>query len=279
MRRVLPALCVLWLPQVGCVSSSGELAARPVGGGSGEPACEPGDLSDEGLPIGRRDQAYVGAALVRDYRGDATWTLIGDAPAGLGVGADGAVTGTPTQSGRFALRLRAQGMTDHPDVAGCLYVWVNPGADERALGFARTQDTAITLQRGVQTELWVRLAGAGVDDQSENTFDFGAYEAGPDGVHAAGRGDDVRVADVSGDDVEIVLGAWASHPERPDHSWVNEPPEHLGGGRFVAGGDTGEWPMVVRHPTLGAISTKLQVVPPDWCPDGVSSGPGNGSCQ
>ena len=114
-------------------------------------------------------------------------------------------------------------------------------------------------------DMWVRAAGGG-EDQSKYTVDPGVYTDGANNLPEAGAGDDVRVGDLTADEVEITLGEWEFVSEW-DHVPEDSPPSFDGALTFSAGADTGELPVTISS-KYGTEETRLMVIPPDWCPQG-----------
>lgn len=283
MRR----LALLLLPLAGCLPRSGELAAVPVDAPADADddddaqECLPAGLDGSLLGPADHGDDYQGFVRVRDYAGPARFDLVGGAlPEGLNLFIDGLVRGVPSASGAFELRIAATELSEHPDVEGCLILSVSPPDTEPALGYVHDQATTLTTETGVQVDLWVRIAQGGEQAQQAVTLRPGVYLSGPNGDHEQGGGDDVLQESLDLSEVTVTLGEWRPVQETGsgDHTNEGSPPSYEAG-IFTAGTDTGHLPFTITHPDYGAVPSKLQVVPPDWCPGGVSSGPGDGACQ
>lgn len=117
------------------------------------------------------------------------------------------------------------------------------------------------------------------------TLPLGAYLAGPDGVPDAGANDDERLGAVEGALVVGTLLEWQGTEELTTNPSSGYPSVHLPEGDpptvvdgvLLGGSDSGEGQLELAHPTLGSVTTRLLVTPPDWCPLGVQdSGPSSG---
>ena len=134
----------------------------------------------------------------------------------------------------------------------------------------------------------IRVAEDGEEGQSVYAMDVGVYSAGADGWFEHGFGDDERIAEVDWSELKVTSGPfeptyedWVSPPEYPsDHTPDGSPPTLSAKGVFIAGSDSGSFPYRIEHPTYGAIEADAQIVPPDWCPNGIHDGGwGPGYCE
>ncbi len=272
--RVVSLLSLLLL--VSCFPS-GQLDVEPIDDDDDTPSpeCALRDLSDEGLPLATLGLPYEGDVRVADYDGPGVYTLAtGRMPGGLSLAEGGAITGTPTELGTFDLWIRVT-EADIDDAFGCVQLDVDEEAKDVSLGYVHDQRTALSESAGVQVGLWMRIAGGGEPGQDEVLLRPGLYRPGANGVHELGAGDDELVVLLPPDEVTVTVGGWQNADGEP----IDSPSEHVGDGLFVAGEDTGELPFNLDHPDWDAVDSVLQVVPPDWCPKGLSGGPGDGSCQ
>ncbi len=129
-------------------------------------------------------------------------------------------------------------------------------------------------------------------------MDPGVYLPGPNGVHEDGidqghpsgeHGDDVRIGDLDFRALEWTFTDWEptvepnTYPEQgyPSvHLPEGEPPTFTGRGVFSAHVDAGEALLGLTHPDYSnTLAIVVQIVPPDWCPNGVSSAPQSGVCE
>jgi hypothetical protein len=161
------------------------------------------------------------------------------------------------------------------DALGCVQFEVRDVPKDAALGYVHDQRTAISEHSGVQRDLWVRIAEGGEEGMDTVLLRPGLYRPGPDGVPEQGGGDDELIRLLDPSEVTIEVDLWTNADGEPEL----DPATHEGDGLFVAGVDTGTLPFTMSHPDFDPIDSKLQVVPPDWCPNGLSAGPGDGSCQ
>lgn len=261
-----------------CYPTAGELPIAPIGGEAGPvpgPDCTLMDLDDAELPAAVGGSAYEGRVLVEGYEGDAVFSLaLGTMPPGLSLDEDGDVMGTPTELGLWDLWIRAE-RTLLDDAFGCVQIEVRDLPLDAALGYIHDQRTWLTDNTNVQQDLWVRIAGGGEDGMDSVLLRPGLYRPGEDGVAEQGGGDDELIRLLDPAEVSLEVGEWSTVDPEPEL----DPSSHAGAGLFVAGLDTGTLPFTLSHPDFEPIDSKLQVVPPDWCPGGVSAGPGDGACQ
>lgn len=248
---------------------SGQLAVVPVtdddDAPTPTPACALRDLSDEALPAAVAGLPYEGEVRVAGYEGPGRFSLAaGVLPAGVSLDESGLVAGTPTEVGVFDLWVRVTD-ADIADAFGCVQLEVELEAKDVEMGYVHDQRTLLSEQEGVQRDLWVRIAGGGEPGQDEVLLRPALYRPGPNGVHEQGNGDDELVVLIPPAEVTIGVGSWGNADAEP----IDSPAEHAGDGLFVAGEDTGELPFNFSHPDWGQVDSILQVVPPDWCPNGV----------
>ena len=263
---------------VGCGSNSGQL-----------------DLSD--VPNASWGEAYTGQlAVVRvesngslsSYDGPASFAPgDGALPEGLSMNEAGAITGTPTEVGSFNQQVWVSNLNGIESFLDQVSIEVI--IEGAFIGHERDQLTQITdLPGDRQSDMWMRVADGGEQGMQEYTADVGIYMPGPNNVAEAGYGDDVRVGALDPSEVTVTLGPWEEIDEtdpRPGypsgHYNEGSPVVHTGGFTFVAGSDTGEMDVTFTHETYGMDSTKIMVVPPDWCPLGFQEGSDwdNGSCE
>ena len=214
---------------------------------------------------------YQAALTIPRYEGPAEWALAsGELPPGLGLQSNGAISGTPTWVGQFDFTVQVTGMNEGASLQGELDIEVRIGDADVALGWARDQITSLTDSEGLMWDMWVRIRGAGVE-MSTYVVNPGIYLTGPNGMHEAGRNDDVRVGDLTVDDVEITTGAWQeiNMPNGdPPHTAEGSGIEYLGNLDFKAGADTGEMTVTLAS-DYGTEQTRIYAVPPDWCAQGV----------
>lgn len=266
------------LALIGCYPTAGELPITPAGGDEGPlpgPVCTLMDLDDSELPTAVEGSAYDGRVLVSGYDGDGVFSLALDSPPpGLALSEDGRVAGTPIELGTWDLWIRVQQMTID-DAFGCVQIEVRELPKDAFLGYVHDQRTFLTNEEGVQQDLWVRIAQGGEEGMDTVLLRPGLYRPGEDGLAQQGGGDDELIRLLDPDDVTIETDLWVNGDAEP----VLDPASHAGSGLFVAGVDTGTLPFTLSHPDFESIESKLQVVPPDWCPGGISAGPGDGACQ
>ena len=273
--RVTFLLSVLAL--AGCYPVTDELPIEPIGGSGPVPGpdCSLFDLDDSELAPAVEGVAYSGRVRVAEYDGEGVYSLAqGTLPPGVSLFGDGSVTGTPTALGSWDLWIRVQGMTID-DAFGCVQLEVRDVPKGAVLGYVHDQRTWLTDHEGVQQDLWVRIDAVGEEGMDSVLLRPGLYLPGANGVAEAGGGDDELIRLLDPDDVTVEAGVWENADGEPEGS----PSTYEGEGLFVAGADTGTLPFTLDHPDFDAVQSKLQVVPPDWCPNGLSSGPGDGSCQ
>ncbi len=162
--------------------------------------------------------------------------------------------------------------------------------DEAFLGYERDQTNNMTDQFNYMTDMWVRVQHGGVEETRTYTIPVGAYLAGPNGIPDGGAEDDELLGLVPGTEIVGTLSDW--EPTEEPNAYPNQgyPSVHLPEGEppsvvngiLLGGADGGEGTLELSHPTLGSVSTRLMVTPPDWCPNGVHEPAGGGhpgACQ
>jgi hypothetical protein len=243
---------------------------------------------------------YTGAVTLTDYDGPAAFNInAGSLPQGLSMDQAGAITGTPEWVETQTVELLITGLDGADDLVGSITIEVNTDGLDVALGFEHDQLNNFydDFDPPRMDQIWLRISGAGVTDQSDWTMNPGIYLPGPNGEHEAGidrghssgAGDDVRIGDLDFRALEWTFTQWRP-PSQPNtypqdgypsvHLPEGEPPTFTGRGVFSAHVDTGEAQLGLTHPDLpNTLETTLQLVPPDWCPNGQSDGPNLGVCE
>lgn len=247
------------------------------------------DLS--GLPSGVLGEAYAGQVAVLDYDGPVRFTLVsGELPPGLAMDAAGRVTGTPAAIGSFEVTILATDMRRVDDFQEAVPVAIDPPAGA-FLGFDHTQlnnMAAVTMggPGGMMRDVWVRISESGETGQESFTIDTGLYVPGVNGIAEEGmddggldgRYDDVRILDIPFSDLEVEFSDWEPSQQDwfdPDAGYPNphtpdgSPPVLHDDGTVVSGTDTGGASLRMIHPEWGELTTRVLVVPPDWCPAGT----------
>jgi len=217
---------------------------------------------------------------VEDYGGAVSMTQTGgDLPPGLAMDEAGRVTGTPSYAGQFTFEVLSSGMEVIDDFTADATIVVTADAVEDAfLGYDHDQLNNFDNVGGRMRDIWLRISGTG-EDQSTYTINPGVYLAGPNGNNDRGRGDDVRIGDVSISSLEWDLADWVPtndpvlHEYEPDifsqHVPEGDAPViDTAAGTFSAGVDGGEQDIQFTHPEYGTVDTRLMVTAPDWCPNG-----------
>jgi hypothetical protein len=272
MRTTARALSLL------CVGSA---LAACLGGGSGTLIGSPGgsaEIDESGIGDGVLFEPYSGRVEVLGSEEEIDWSVVeGAPPRGLLFQADGSVSGSPTWLGAARFTVRAES-EDFGALEAELEIDVGPGDLELGLGYTRDQVNNMTDEGGRMWDMWLRIEGSGVGDQSEYRMDPGVYAAGDDGVQEGGVDDDVRVGDVRFADLEVVLGAW-----QPafGNELEGDGIAYDGDWGWIAGPDTGELELTLSHPRWGEYETRILAVPPDWCPNGYhpDGGWSDGYCE
>lgn len=260
-------------------------------------ASKDGALDLSGVPDATWGEAYSAQLFVvrvqsngslSRYNGPASY-LVGDGSMaeGLTLNEAGLISGTPTTIGAFEQQVwvsNMQGIESFVDV-----VTFDVVAEGAFIGHERDQLTQISEMFGdVQTDIWLRPAEGGEQLMQVYTANVGLYLPGPNGEDEEGGGDDVRVGDLTPDEVTVTVGPWEEmnetdpYPGYPSgHYNDGSPPTHTGGFTFSAGSDTGEMDVSFSHEIYGIDSTRVMVVPPDWCPNGFQEGSDwdNGICE
>ncbi len=278
--RALPAAILLSLPLgvVGCAANTGQLDTSRVGEAA----------------FGEAYSAQLGVVKVQgdgslsSYDGPASFTAAdGALPTGLTMSEAGLISGTPEQFGTFQQEVWVSGLQKLESFLDIVTLEVT--AEGAFIGHERDQLTQITDLPGYrQSDIWLRPTGGGEPGQNTYTANVGIYLPGPNGLNDGGGIDDVRIADLSEDEVTVTVGTWEPvdevdpSPGYPSgHYTDGSPPTHDGGFTFTAGSDTGEMPVTFSHATLGDDVTRVMVIPPDWCTNGFQEGSdwSNGYCE
>lgn len=278
LRSVLPLVLPLGFLAAGC----GEAPA----------------LSTTSLPQGQYQVPYSFALELGDYAGPARFDLVGGGlPDGIALDAAGSLAGTPEEAGIYGFDVLISGLRGGGDVGATLELTVSAAEVAGSfVGFEPGQlNNMIDLQDspGVvyMDNIWVRVAGTGEDGMQEYSLqDPGIYLPGDDGVAQAGFGDDERIGDLSLSAVDFEFSGW--EPTIEERSYPNEgyPNPHLPEGlpptfsaseaRVTAGGDAGEAHLIFNSDLVAEPSSRIvQVVPPDWCPNGWSERSQEGYCE
>lgn len=255
--KMLTLLATTTLLLVGCDNSG--MLLGPAGTGTYE-------IDDSGVGDGELLTAYQGVLRVQGYDGPSAWTVVGGAlPAGLGLQGNGTISGTPTWVGQSTFRVSVS-LGSSRALTGDVQMKISPGGVQVHLGWERDQTTRLTLTQGLMLDMWARVAGGGIE-MSSYTLKPSVYTVGTNGVPEAGAGDDVRVGDLTADEVDITLGEW-EWLSLPDHIPEDSPPSFDGALTFQGGADSGELPVTITS-EYGTEETRFLVIPPDWCRDGV----------
>lgn len=247
--------------------------------GGGDPAL---DLSE--LPDGTYGVEYQGRIRIQDYGGAVSLTQTGGSlPPGLAMDEAGRVTGTPEYIGEFSWDVLASGMNGVADFTGTVTMEVSAeGAEGVFLGYEHDQLNNFDQIGGRMRDIWLRPNGTG-EDQFTYTLNPGIYAAGPNGQPNRGRGDDIRIGDLTSADLEWTLGEWVATSDPVLHEYEDgifsqhvpegDPPVvDTEAGTFTSGADAGEMPITLTHPIYGTVETRLMVTVPDWCPKGEHDG-------
>ena len=247
------------------------------------------DFDTSGVGDGTWGVDYSGALALAGYSGAAAWTVnAGRLPQGLELDAAGRITGTPTWVETTTAEVLVTGLDGLEDVIGQVTVSVNADGLEAQLGYDHDQTNNMTDIMGFMTDIWLRVAEGGGDPvQNTWTMNPGVYLAGDDGVHEGGLGDDVRIGDLDFRALEWTFTNWdapradtISNGYPSIHTPDGAPPSFTGRGVFTAHSDTGEAELTLKHPDYpNTLERLVQVVPPDWCPNGHSTGPNLGACE
>jgi hypothetical protein len=268
--------------------------AAPLLALSGCPVKE-GALDTSGLGVAAWQQPYSGQLAVADYRGPARFTLVGgDLPEGLDFDEAGRVTGTPTWAGTYEIDILVTDMRRIEDFAETASLRVS-AADEPGvfIHYEHDQINNMTGEYGLMTDPWVRVSGGGEPGKDSYTIKPGVYLPGEDGLPDEGMGDDERIGDLPWDELDLTFSDWEpTGPQDPfppggypsGHYPCDEdepcPPSIEDDGTVRSDEDTGEAALSFSHPEYpGVVNTRILVVPPDWCPNGVDAtgGPGGPS--
>jgi hypothetical protein len=269
---LLVAVSVLAVSLTGCPATDGSF-----------------DLS--GVPPGSLSQPYTGQIRVLDYDDVVRFDHVGgELPDGLEIDLAGAITGTPTVVGRSEITILATGMKRIEEFQAPVAIDVAP-PEGAFLGFDHTQlgNLSNVVEQGpdgLMRDVWVRVDEGGEPDQQTFTIDTGLYlpglnllaEDGMDDGGIAGRFDDVRIADVPFGELELEFTSWEATEEEwydPGSSYPSphlpegDPPSINSSGTVTAGVDAGGAALKMTHPVYGELTTRILVVPPDWCPQGT----------
>jgi hypothetical protein len=280
MRFVLVSALLSTL--IGCLSSDG----------GGDAVIGTLDLS--GVGTARFNEEYVGQVAVTNYDGPARFTLNGGAlPEGLDMNAAGRVTGTALYVADGTVEVLVGDMDGIEDFVGNMTIGVTAEYVEDAfLGYDHDQLNNMYEHpsRRYMGNIWMRITEVGIDDMSEWTMNPGLYTPGPNGQVEDGLGDDVRIGDVAFTDLEWEFENWEATEETDIDIPAGYPSQHLPEGDdptvsdegvFTAGVDGGEGDFTAEHPDFpNVIVRKVQVVPPDWCPNGEHDGANSpGQCS
>ena len=252
------------------------LAACPPGGrGGGGTGLDLSELLDGSYGV-----EYSGRIRVENYGGAVSMTNTGgDLPPGLTMDEAGRVTGTPSYAGQFTFEVLSSGMQGVADFTDEATISITADDVEDAfLGYDHDQLNNFDGIGGRMRDIWVRISDTG-EEQSTYTINPGIYLAGPNGNNDRGRGDDIRIGDLSLDSLEWTLAEWVPtndpvlHEYEPDifsqHVPEGDPPViDTVAGTFAAGADAGEQDIQIDHPEYGTVETRLMVTVPDWCPNG-----------
>lgn len=278
--RFLPLALLLTLPLgvVGCAANTGQLDTSGV--------------SD--AAFGEAYSAQLSVVKVQNdgslssYDGPAAYSAgDGALPTGLTISEAGLISGTPEQIGTFEQEVWVSGLRQLESFLDVITIEVT--AEGAFIGHERDQLTQITDLPGYrQSDIWLRPSGGGQDGMNTYTANVGIYLPGPNGVNDGGGQDDVRIGDLSEDEVTVTVGTWTPvdevdpSPGYPSgHYTDGDPTTHDGGFSFTSGSDTGEMTVTFSHATLGDDVTRVMVVPPDWCTAGFQQGSdwNNGYCE
>ena len=247
------------------------------------------DLVD--VPDGLLGEPYTGQLRVQDYDGPVRFDHVGGAlPEGLEVDLAGAITGTPTVVGLHEVTILATGIRGFEPFQARVPITIAAPVGA-FLGFDHTQlgNLSNVVEQGpdgLMRDVWVRVRDGAGPEQQVFTIDTGLYLPGPnllaeDGQDDGGlpdRFDDIRIADVPFGELELEFTGWLASQEEwydpggsyPDpHLPEGDPPSLTHGGVVTAGADTGGANLRMTHPLFGDLTTRVLVVPPDWCPEGT----------
>jgi hypothetical protein len=259
-------------------------------------ASKAGQLDLSGVPDAQFGEDYTGQLSVVRVQGDGSLSSYdgavsfaagdGAMPDGLTMNEAGLITGNPSQVGTFEQQVWVSNMSGIESFLDLVTITVI--AEGAFIGHERDQLTQITDLPGYrQSDIWMRPVGGGGPGMDTYTANVGIYMPGPNGVEEAGGGDDVRIGDLTPGEVTVTVGPWQEmnetqpYPGHPSaHLNDGSPVVHEGGFTFSAGSDTGEMDVSFSHEVYGLDSTRVMVVPPDWCTEGFQEGSdwNNGFC-
>ncbi|MCO4769984.1 MAG: hypothetical protein KDA24_08115 [Deltaproteobacteria bacterium] len=276
LRLTLASVVVAAL--AGCGSNAGQLDLSAVG------AAEFGEPYTAQLAVVR----VQGDGSLTSYNDAASFVAgEGSMPVGLTMNEAGLIEGTPTSVGVFEQQVWVSNLKNIESFLDLVTIEVT--AEGAFIGHERDQLTQITDLPGYrQSDIWLRPSGGGEEGMQTYTANVGIYLPGPNQVADGGGLDDVRIADLTVDEVTVTVGPWDEVGEtdpRPGypsgHYNEDSPVTHDGGFTFSAGSDTGEMDVSFSHPVLGIDATRVMVVPPDWCTNGFQEGSDwdNGVCE
>ncbi len=231
----------------------------------------------EALPNAELMEAYDTSIGVMGAVGAVQVDLLdGTLPDGLALESDGRIHGEPLGAGHYEFTVR---VVDGQQrwAAGTLSLQVSYGNEEVYLGPVMDEGEMNRLcLEGTEfggeiyhlmCQPWIRIAGAGVPDQSERQLTAGLFWVGPDGFADGGWFDDILLRELPASELvwSFEPGSYLPEfeqagPNSPIHTTVSDE------GLLVAGEETGPGVVVLEHPTYGLGSIDILVVPPDFCP-------------
>jgi len=202
----------------------------------------------------------------------------GALPEGLTMNEAGLISGTPTTVGVFEQQVWVSNLRNIESFLDLVTIEVT--AEGAFIGHERDQLTQLSdLNNPLQLDIWMRPAEGAEQGMQTYTANVGVYLPGPNGVAEGGAFDDIRIADLTPDEVTVTVGPWEAvdevdpYPGYPSgHYSDGSPATHDGGFAFSAGSDTGEMAVSFFHETYGIDSTRVMIVAPDWCPQGFQIG-------
>jgi len=195
----------------------------------------------------------------------------GSLPPGLDLADDGLIDGAPTDFGTFKVQVTATDGAEE-QVTADLVIEVGYDGERLFLG-AVPEDGEYNNMCGGGAMLdqmchpWVRLVGAGVEDQVERALLPALWHVGPDGQPddlLDGFGDDILVRTL---DPLSVLWSFEALVGETDHN-IDVSPVDAGitaEGVLQAGEETGPGVVRVESDEWGSGEAPAHVIPPDWC--------------